>query len=113
MAGVEPDNAILRLRDSPPIMSYFHLTSASDMETTRLSTKGQIVLPRAIRDAKSWHAGQQLAIEVTADGVLLKALKPFPATRLDDVVGCAGYKGRPLSIDEMNAAVAAEARKRK
>jgi hypothetical protein len=52
-------------------------------------------------------------VEVTSEGVLLKPLKPFAPTRLEDVVGCAGYKGPRKTIAEMDAGVAAEARKRK
>ena len=83
------------------------------METTKLSSKGQVVLPRAIRSAKAWHAGQELAVEVTAEGVLLKPLKPFAPTTLEEVVGCVEYKGPRKSIEDMDAGVAAEACKRK
>jgi len=94
-------------------MSYFRLTLAVVMETTKLSSKGQVVLPRAIRSAKAWHAGQELAVEVTPEGVLLRPLKPFAPTRLEDVVGCTGYKGPRKTIEEMDAAIASELRKRK
>ena len=83
------------------------------METTKLSSKGQIVLPRAIRRAKAWHAGQELEVEITAEGVLLKPLKPFAPTRLEDVAGCVGYDGPPRSIEEMDEAILREARRRK
>jgi AbrB family looped-hinge helix DNA binding protein len=83
------------------------------METTKLSSKGQIVLPRAVRTAKAWREGQQLVVEATPEGVLLRPLKPFAATRLEDVAGCAGYHGPRKSVDQMDAAVAALARRRK
>lgn len=94
-------------------MSYDRLTSVPTMESTKLSSKGQVVLPSAIRKAKAWRAGQALAVELTPEGVLLRPLKPFAGTRLEDVVGCAGYEGPRKSIEEMDAAVAAQARKRK
>ncbi len=83
------------------------------METTKLSSKGQVVLPRAIRAAKAWAPGQALAVVSTAEGVLLTPLKAFKRSRMEDVVGCLRYKGRAKTIEEMDAAVAAEARKRK
>lgn len=83
------------------------------MEKTRLSSKGQVVLPRAIRDAKAWRAGQLLAVVSTDEGVLLKPLKRFERASLDEVVGCLRYTGKPKSIEEMDAAVAREARRRR
>jgi AbrB family looped-hinge helix DNA binding protein len=83
------------------------------METTKLSSKGQVVLPRAIRTAKAWRPGQQLAVESTPEGVLLKPLKPFAPAKLEAAIGCAGYKGPRKSIADMDAAIAREARKRK
>lgn len=83
------------------------------MEKTRLSSKGQVVLPRAIRDAKAWRAGQLLEVVTTAEGVLLKPLNRFESASLDDVVGCLRYEGKAKSIEEMDAAVAREARRRR
>jgi len=83
------------------------------VDTTKLSSKGQIVLPSAVRKAKAWRTGQELAVESTPEGVLLRPMKPFPPTRLEDVVGCAGYRGPRRSLADMDAAVAAEARRRR
>lgn len=82
------------------------------MDTTRLSSKGQVVLPRSIRTAKAWRAGQALAVVSTEEGVLLKPLNPFPASRLEEVAGCLRYRGRARTIPEMHAAVAREAKRR-
>ena len=81
------------------------------MEKTKLSSKGQVVLPRAIRAAKAWLPGQELVVISTDEGVLLKPLKAFPETTLEDVVGCLGYKGKAKTLAEMDAAVAAEAKR--
>ena len=35
------------------------------METTRLSTKGQIVLPKGIRAARAWEPGTEFTVEET------------------------------------------------
>ena len=42
------------------------------MAQTTVSTKGQIVLPKAIRDKRRWKAGMRLTVEERSDGVLLK-----------------------------------------
>ena len=77
--------------------------------TTRLSSKGQIVLPRAIREAHRWKAGMTFEVVDTADGILLRAARLFPPSRLEVVVGCAGYRGPARSVAEMDEAVREEA----
>ena len=93
-------------------MSYFRLTNFvvkdAVMETTKLSSKGQIILPVSIRQAKQWQAGVEFAVENTAEGVLLRPLKPVATTTLDEVIGCAGYTGKARSVKEMDAAITAE-----
>jgi hypothetical protein len=52
-------------------------------------------------------------VEQTADGVLLKPLGAlFPPTRPKEVFGRLAAKGRPRSIAEMDAGIAAEAKHR-
>ena len=79
---------------------------------TVVSTKGQVILPKSIRDQRHWSAGTQLVVENTPDGVLLRSVALFPATSVERVFGSLACKGRVLSADEMNAAVAAEAKRR-
>ena len=83
------------------------------MEKTRLSSKGQIVLPTAIRAARNWKPGQELSVENTSEGVLLRPVKPFAETALEAAVGSAGYKGPRRSLRDMDRAVLREARKRR
>ena len=79
---------------------------------TTLSTKGQVILPKAIRQRRHWEPGMRLIVEDTTDGVLLKAAPLFPPTRPKDVFGCLGHIGRPKTLAEMDAAIAAEVRRR-
>ena len=76
------------------------------METTRLSSKGQVILPKSIRHSHRWKAGLQFAVEDLAGGVFLKPLKPFKPTRLADVIGCTRYKGPRKTLDDMEIAIA-------
>jgi len=82
------------------------------METTRLSTKGQIVLPQSIRVARAWKPGTEFTVEETADGVLLRPAPLFPRTKLEDVVGFLRYKGKPKTIAQMDAAIGREVKRR-
>ena len=78
------------------LWSYQGLTGLKVMETTRLSSKGQIILPKSVRDARQWKPG---AVEAVKEGVLLRPLKPFPRTKLEDVSGFLKYKGGVLAVD--------------
>lgn len=82
------------------------------METTKLSSKGQVILPASIRAANQWKAGVEFAVESTSEGVLLRPLKPFAPTQLSEVVGCAGYTGKAQSLEAMDQAITAEVRAR-
>jgi len=80
--------------------------------TTTVSTKGQVILPKAVRERRHWGAGTRLEVEETDDGVRLTPAPLFPRTRLDDVYGCLAYKGPAKTITEMDEAIAVEVRAR-
>jgi AbrB family looped-hinge helix DNA binding protein len=75
------------------------------MQTTRLSSKGQIIIPKSVRKAHQWPIGQEFFIEETADGLLLKPKAIFPPSTIEDVAGCLKYAGPAKSIEDMNDAV--------
>ena len=80
--------------------------------TSTLSTKGQVTLPKAVRDQLHWEAGTRLTVVLTPDGVFLKPLTTtFAPTRPEDVFGCLGHKGRPRSVEEMGAGGAMNAKR--
>jgi AbrB family looped-hinge helix DNA binding protein len=80
--------------------------------TTTVSTKGQVILPKAIREQRHWPAGTELMVEDTPEGVLLTAKPAFAPTRPKDVFGSLSYKGPAKSTADMEAAIAAEAKRR-
>ncbi|MGI8841094.1 MAG: AbrB/MazE/SpoVT family DNA-binding domain-containing protein [Caulobacteraceae bacterium] len=86
--------------------------AASEKLTTTVSTKGQVILPAAIRRSRRWRPGTRLVVEDTPDGVLLKATPVFPATKLEDVFGSLPRTGPPMTLEEMETGVAAEIRRR-
>jgi AbrB family looped-hinge helix DNA binding protein len=82
------------------------------MEITKLSTKGQVIVPKTIRDARGWQPGTEFLIEDVAGGILLRPVRPLPPSRLEDVSGALHYTGRPKSIAAMKRAIAREVRER-
>ena len=86
--------------------------AVAEKATTTVSTKGQVILPKAIRQRRHWGPGTRLLVEETPDGVLLKPAPLFPPTRPEDVAGILAYKGRPKTLEEMDAAITAEVKRR-
>ena len=75
------------------------------METTRLSSKGQVIIPKPVRSAHHWDTGQELVVIDLGDGVLLKAKTPFAETSIDDVASCLPCSGKAKGLDEMEDAI--------
>ena len=80
--------------------------------TTIVSTKGQVILPKAVRERRHWSAGTELVVEDTAEGVLLTEKPVFAPTRPKDVFGSLPWKGKTKSDADMKAGIAAEAKRR-
>lgn len=86
--------------------------AAAEKLTTIVSTKGQVILPKAIREQRRWAAGTRLMVENTDDGVLLRAAPIFAPTRSEDVFASLPHAGPPKTLADMEAGIAAEARRR-
>ena len=83
------------------------------MESVALSSKGQFVIPKDIRTRHHWQAGARLIVIDRGDEVIIKSAEPFVATSFESPDTPPVYKGKPLSLADMDRAVAAEAGKQK
>lgn len=75
------------------------------METTKVSSKGQVIIPKALREAHHWEVGTELLVVDTGDGVLLRLKPSFTSTTLDEVAGCLRLTGTAPSTEEIDAAI--------
>ena len=82
------------------------------MQTTRLSNKGQIVIPKQVRATHGWEPGLEFIVEDTGDGIKLKPVTPYLEAKAEELLGCVGYNGLKKSLKEMEAAIAKGARKK-
>jgi AbrB family looped-hinge helix DNA binding protein len=57
------------------------------MAQIRISTRGRVVVPKAIRDKRRWKAGVRLTVEERSDGVLLKSVAKRKVRTVKDLVG--------------------------
>ncbi len=76
------DEALSIDRRQSIIRLHFCLTLRSlpvSTATITLSSKGQVVIPKEIRDELHWEAGTELTLIANASGVTLKAVEKNPA----------------------------------
>jgi len=87
----------------PIIRLTFGLTFGASMTTatTTLSSKGQVVIPKEIRDELHWEAGTQIVLVSSASGVTLKAVPKKTGRKLADLIGLFKHEGPPLSTEEL------------
>ena len=57
------------------------------METVKVSSKGQIVIPKALREAGHIQAGTELVISAIADGLMLTPAQRIKPTKVADGLG--------------------------
>lgn len=79
-------------------------------ERTRLSSKGQIIIPKSFRLSKGLKAGDEFLVQEFGGAILLSPLKPFETTKIESVFGCLPYHGPALSLEEMEAGISEGAR---
>jgi AbrB family looped-hinge helix DNA binding protein len=74
---------------------------------TRISSKGQVVIPKAYRQKLGWEAGTELVVEEEGGQVLLKAKPAVKKTKsIRDLAGILHRPGmKAHTIEEMDEAV--------
>jgi AbrB family looped-hinge helix DNA binding protein len=81
---------------------------------TKMSAKGQVVIPKAIRDRLQWKEGASLEVVETGSGVLLRASGTArERISIDEFRRRHPPQAGPhLSLEQMDEAVAREAARR-
>jgi AbrB family looped-hinge helix DNA binding protein len=87
------------------------MVRAKQLATT-VSARGHVILPADIRRRRGWSPVTKLTVEDTPAGVLLRPMSPFPPIDPEEVFGSLKCDGPPISVEDLHAAVAAEARRR-
>ncbi len=78
---------------------------------TRLSAKGQVVIPKAVRDRLHWSEGDNLEVVETAGGVLLRPVRrPRERITVEEFKRLVPpHEGPPVSLEEMEQGILDEA----
>jgi AbrB family looped-hinge helix DNA binding protein len=83
---------------------------------TKLSAKGQVVVPKSTRDRLGWAPGIDLELIETRDGVTLRPRRSgktlSPAEAVAEFRRLYQHKGAPVTLEEMDEAIAEEAERR-
>jgi AbrB family looped-hinge helix DNA binding protein len=82
------------------------------METTKLSSKGQVIIPKAFRNSHHWEAGLELMVIDMGDGVLLKPKAPFQPTALAEVSGMLKSQVQSKTDEKVKEALKQNVRKK-
>jgi len=69
------------------------------METVKVSSKGQIVIPKALREAGHIQAGTELIISAIAGGLMLTPAQRIKPTKVADGLGMLAKAGRKKLSD--------------
>jgi AbrB family looped-hinge helix DNA binding protein len=84
------------------------------LATTRLSSKGQVVIPEEIRNRLGLKAGMQFVVVGNRDSVILKAISAPSVKEFNDLIGQARRQARKAGLKKSDVEAAiARARDRK
>ena len=76
----------------------------------RMSAKGQVVIPKDVRDRYRFDAGERLDVIERPDGVLIRKLPKKSGETFDEITAriraLIRYDGPPVSIEDMNDTIA-------
>ena len=75
------------------------------MAITKLSSKGQVIIPKSLRIAHRWEPGLELMVIEMEDGIFLRPKTPFAETTLDEVAGIFNDTGKVKTDAEIEQAM--------
>ncbi len=77
--------------------------------TTKMSSKGQVVIPEEVRDALGLEAGSQFVVVGEGDVVILQRISPLSMSEFDEIVGEARQQARQAGMKRADVAAALKA----
>jgi len=69
-----------------------------NVATTRMSSRGQVVIPEAVRDKLGLGAGTQFVVTGEGDVVVLKKLNPPSMAEFDEIIATARRQARAAGL---------------
>lgn len=69
--------------------------------TAKLSSKGQLLIPRELREQLHWEPGIELILVPTGRGIFLQPSTKKAKHNLADLRGMLKYEGPPISLEAL------------
>ena len=79
------------------------------MGRARISSKGQVAIPAALRKAIDLRAGAEVSFELAGSAILLRPVPQFKPLTPKEGYGCISHTGQPASEADIRRAVRAAA----
>ena len=70
----------------------------ANISTTKMSSKGQVVIPEAIRKKLGLKSGDQFVVTGNKDVVILKSISPPPLDEFEDLIAEARRQARKAGM---------------
>ena len=77
--------------------------------TTKMSSKGQVVIPEEVRNALGLEAGSKFVVVGEGDVVILKRITPPSMSEYDDIIAEARRQARQAGMKRSDIAAAIKA----
>jgi AbrB family looped-hinge helix DNA binding protein len=78
----------------------------ANISTTKMSSKGQVVIPEAIRKKLGLKSGDQFVVTGNKDIVILKSISPPSLDEFDDLISEARNQARKAGMKRSDIAAA-------
>lgn len=76
------------------------------MSSVSVTSKGQVTIPKRIRDELGITAGSKVEFELVGDKARMRLVRKGSASRIEDGPGILGYTGPRIPIRDLQGAVA-------
>lgn len=72
--------------------------------TTRLSSKGQVVIPQEIRTKLGLKTGSKFMVMASGDGVMFRVIQPIDRQRFDELLAAARKSAKAAGLKPSDVA---------
>jgi antitoxin PrlF len=73
-----------------------------------VTSKGQVTIPKRVREALGITPGSKVVFDVAGGGARLKLVKRHVSSRIEDGSAILDYKGPRIPVDKMHGGLAAK-----